>query len=258
MHDTCLHDDLAAPRGAIRRSLRPLGQRRAFHSIAVAAAVAVAASVPSQAQLPGAPVLQNAWATPGVVGAVDIASGSAGSVYAAAASWAPGAARFQLSAGAGFETRTGADSRWVYGGRVAVPLLGATSSFGIGLFAGIGGGPVSRPVQTRTFPAAPLLDAPTDSVASTTEFPVGAAIGWRHAVGATHGLSLYATPSYVFFSGGTKTGGLVRTAIGGDLGITRSIGATLGVEFGQSRSRAVGGPSAALYGLGLSYAFGRR
>lgn len=199
------------------------------------------------AQIPGAPVLQNAWATPGIVGAVNVAGGSDGTVYAAAGSWTPGSGRFQLSAGGGFRTMTDAGSGGVYGARVAIPLGGASSSFGYGAFAGIGGGSAGKPKI-----------AFADSVASTTEIPVGAAVGWRHAISANHGLSVYATPSYVFFTGGSKTSGLVRIALGADVGITKAIGATLGVEFGGKRPRGFGGPSGSLFGLGLSYALGHR
>jgi hypothetical protein len=206
--------------------------------------VAISASV-ARAQLPGVPVLQNAWATPGIVGALDIGGGSDGSVYAAAGSWTPVSGRFQVSGGAGFESRSGASSRGVYGARVAIPLGGASSTFGFGAFGGIGGGSGGK-------------TAAADSTASTLEIPIGAAIGWRHTVGASHGVSVYATPSYVYFSGGSQNKGLIRTAFGADIGVTRSIGATVGVEFGQTRARGLGGPSGSLYGLGLSYALGQR
>ncbi|HEY4217529.1 MAG TPA: hypothetical protein VGM67_10355 [Gemmatimonadaceae bacterium] len=199
------------------------------------------------AQIPGAPVLQNAWATAGIVGAVDIAGGSDGTVYAAAASWTPGSGHFELSGGGGFRTRTGGGSGGVYGIRAAVPLFGESSSFGVGAFAGIGGGSAAKPKIIFV-----------DSVASTAEIPVGAAVGWRHAIGGNHGISVYATPSYVFFTGGTKTDGLVRVGVGADVGITKAIGATLGAEFGGNRPRGFGGPSGALYGIGLSYALGHR
>jgi hypothetical protein len=84
------------------------------------------------------------------------------------------------------------------------------------------------------------------------------AIGWRRAIGGSHGLSVYATPNYVFFSGGSKTGGLFRAGIGADVGITGSLGVTGGAEFGGTRGRAVGGPSGVLYGVGVSYAFRRQ
>jgi hypothetical protein len=209
--------------------------------VRVAATLVVIGASTLGAQLPGAPVLQNAWAAPGVVGALDFGGGD-GTVYAGAVSWAPATARFQLSGGVGVRSQSGAGSKSVYGLRAAVPLGGATSAIGFGLFAGVGGGQSSK----------------ADSIASNTEIPVGVAVGWRRAVGASHGVSVYATPSYVYFSGGTKAGGIARVGVGVDVGITRSLGATVGGEFGGTRASGLGGPTGALYGVGLSYAFGRR
>jgi hypothetical protein len=200
----------------------------------------------SAAQLPGAPVLQNAWATPGIVAAIDFASGSDGEVYALAGAWSPTSGRFQLSGGAGSRRFSGVGSRSVFGLRLAVPFGGGpASNFGFAAFVGGGGGAGGK-------------SNAADSLASTSQVPVGAAIGWRRALGANHGVSLYASPSYVFFTGGTKAGGLVRGSVGADLGITASLGLTAGVEFGQTRVRAVGGPSGTLFGVGIAYALGRR
>jgi hypothetical protein len=196
-------------------------------------------------QLPGAPVLQNAWASPGIVAAVDLAGGSDGSTYAAAASWAPASGRFQFSGGVGIRSRTGGGSGGVYGARLAMPFGGASSAIGFGAFAGVGGG--ATPTSTST-----------DSVPNTSVIPVGVALGWRHAIGPTRGISVYTSPAYVYFSGGSKSGGLVRVAAGVDVGVTHALGITGGVEFGQARPRGVGGPSGSTYGLGLSYALGRR
>jgi len=219
-----------------------LSRARSFVSFAICVALPAAG-----AQMPGAPVLQNAWATPGIVAALDVAGGSDGSVYAAAASWTPGSGRFQLSGGGGVRSVTGGGTGGVYGIRAAIPLGGASSSFGFGAFAGIGGGSATK--SKTVF---------VDSVASTAEIPIGAAVGWRHAIGASHGLSVYATPSYVFFTGGKKTDGLVRVGLGADFGITKAIGATVGVDFGGKRPRGFGGPSGSLFGVGVSYALGHR
>ena len=201
---------------------------------------------PASAQLPGAPVLQNAWATPGVVAAINFGSGSDGEVYALTGSWAPTSGRFQLSGGAGSRRFSGVGSRSVFGLRLAVPFGGgAASNLGFAAFVGGGGGAGGK-------------SNAADSLASTSQLPVGAAIGWRRALGASHGLSLYASPSYVFFTGGSKAGGLVRTSVAADLGITASLGLTAGVEFGQTRARSIGGPSGALFGAGIAYALGRR
>ena len=215
--------------------------RRCRVGFAVAALATGAASVLS-AQMPGTPTLQNAWASPGLVGAANY-SGGDGSVYAAAVAWAPATARFQLSGGIGARSLSGGGgSKSVYGVRAAIPLGGATSAIGFGVFAGVGGG------QTAT----------GDTVSSNTQIPIGAAVGWRHAIGATHGFSVYATPTYLYLTGGTKAGGLARAGVGVDLGLTKSIGATVGAEFGGTRASGLGGPTGTLYGIGVSYAFGRR
>lgn len=197
------------------------------------------------AQLPGAPVLQNAWASPGVVAAVDASGGggSGGSVYALAGSWAPGAARFQLSAGVGMQTSSGSSSRFEWGGRAAFPIASLGSgALGIGAFAGVGGGPSST----------------TDSTRLTTEIPLGAAVGYRHAFGTGHGASIYATPMYVWASGASGSTGVVRVGFGLDVSLSSSFGITAGLETGQSPSPGKAGPTGTLYGVGLSYAFGAR
>lgn len=192
--------------------------------------------------MPSAPILQNVWASHGLVGAIDFGSGGDGSVYAGAISFT--ASRLQISGGLGYQSRTGLKSRGVYGVRAAIPFGGASSTFGFGAFAGIGGGNTSSTA--------------VDSAANKTEIPLGVAVGWRKAFGGTHGLSLYADPAYVLYSGGSKSGGLFRAGLGADFGITSSLGATVGVELGATRPRGVGGPSGVLYGAGVSYAFGKR
>jgi hypothetical protein len=124
-------------------------------------------------------------------------------------------------------------------------MAGSSSNFGFGAFAGIGG---SAKQTTDTTGA--------DTVAATTRIPVGVAIGWRQAVGS-RGFSLYATPSYVWSSGGGRTSGLIRAGLGADVGITNSIGITGGIELGQTKT-GTSGPSGTVYGLGISYVFGRR
>ena len=215
-------------------------------SIGGLAAALIVSATQVAAQMPGAPLLQNAWASPGIVGAVNFGSGSGASVYGLAAAWASPTGRFQLSGGAGLRSGTaGTGSKSVYGVRAAIPFGGASSDVGFGAFVGAGGG-------------ARNSASSADSTASTTFIPVGLALGWRHAMGAARGFSVYATPSYFFASGGSNNGGLVRTALGVDVGITKTLGATAGVEFGQNRTRSQGGPSGTLFGLGISYAGGRR
>lgn len=220
--------------------------RRWLWMIRIAAVAAVVLAVSAGGQMPDAPVLQNAWSTQGLVGAVDIGGGSGGTAYAGAVSFGAGS-RLMLSGGIGYQTRTGMSARTVYGIRAALPFGGATSSFGFAPFAGLGGG---TGVSSRSDAA--------DSVVSTTQVPLGVALGWRRALGGSHGISLYTSPSYVLYSGGSKSGGLVRVGLGADVGLTSSMGVTVGTELGQTRPRGVGGPSGVLFGLGVSYAFGRR
>jgi hypothetical protein len=208
--------------------------------ISAAATVIVAAS--TGAQMPSAPILQNVWGTSGVAGAVNVGGGSDASVYGGAVSFS--ASRLQFSGGIGYQTRTGMSSRAVYGVRAAMPFGGATSAFGFGAFAGIGGGPTSSTAA--------------DSAANTTDIPLGVAVGWRKPFGGTHGVSVYADPAYVLYSGGSKSGGLFRVGLGADFGVTSSLGVTVGAELGGTRARGVGGPSGVLYAAGVSYAFGRR
>lgn len=222
-----------------------------FCRVACVSVAAAAWSSSAAAQLPNAPILQNVWANPGMVGAFNMGGGSGGSVYAGAASWTPSSGRFQVSGGLGAQVLTNSGgSNFAYGARLALPLGGAGSSFGFGAFAGVGGGGAKRTVVDS------ITGDTIASNATTTLIPVGGSVGWRHAIGSSHGFSLYATPSYVFLTGGGSSGGIFRAAVGGDLGITQSIGLTGGVEFGQTRS-SLGGPSGTMYGLGVSYAFGR-
>jgi hypothetical protein len=212
--------------------------------LAVALFVASAWFASAGAQMPGAPVLQNAWASPGTVVAFNFAGGSDGEVYAGAASWAPASGSFELAGGIGSRHFSGAGNRSEYGFRLAVPFGGRTGAFGFAGFIGAGGGSVSTNAA--------------DSAASTGEVPVGAAVAWRRTLGATRGVSVYASPSYVFLSGGRERGNLVRGAVGVDFGITPSFGLTAGIDFGQTRAHDLGGPSGVLFGVGLAYAFGRR
>jgi hypothetical protein len=233
--------------------------RRLLWTVRAVALIAIAALASSaDAQIPGAPVLQNAWATSGVVGALNYAGSSGQNVIAAAGGWSPASGRFQLSGGIGYQTQTDFAGRAVYGVRAAMPFGGKSSTFGFAAFAGVGGGAARKAKAGSTLNGVVVTTATTDTVASTAEIPLGAAVGYRHAIGSNHGISLYATPAYVIYSGGAKTNGLFRAAIAGDIGITKSLGATVGVDFGGTRAKEFGGPSSAQFGVGVSYAFGKR
>jgi hypothetical protein len=215
-----------------------------FLRVSFAAAGLALVSATSRGQLPGTPALQNAFVNPGITAAVNGASLSGASSYALAGAWAPGSARFQLSAGVGLQTRSGASTRTIYGGRVNIPLLGATSNFGASVFGGYGG--LSG-------------GGALDSSVSKSLIPVGATVGYRHSLGASHGVSLYGSPVYEWVGrgGGASTVGVFRGALGLDIGITSSLGATLGLEFGSKQPPDTGKPSGTAFGAALSYALGR-
>ena len=216
--------------------------------VRILAIVVAIRAASADAQLPGVPVLQNAWATPGLMIAVDAGGSDSRGVLAAAASWAP-MSRIQLSGGGGYQFGHLVGSSAAYGVRVAVPLVAPSRAMGVAVFAGIGGASSHRNES---------IIATLDSVTSSTEIPVGVAVGWRHSGGFGRGFSLFATLAQVFYSGGTAPDNLFRLSLGGDIGLTDSWGITGGVDLGQSRPRAVGGPGGPQFGLGVSHAIATR
>lgn len=198
------------------------------------------------AQMPGAPVLQNAWAAPGIVVAADIAGGSGSSVYAGALGWAPASGRFQFSGGAGYQSSTGQKGRAVYGARVAMPVMQMMSGkLGIAAFAGIGGG-------------AGTSKTAADSLMSRMVIPAGLAIGYRQAIGTSgRGFSVYVDPGYHYHSGDAGNTGAFRIGYGLDVGISSRFGLTLGGESGGNAAASEVGPRGASWGIGLSMKLGR-
>jgi len=197
--------------------------------------------------MPGAPVLQNAWAAPGLVVALNIGGGSGGgTTWAAAGGWTPAAARFQLSGGGGFAgsgSAAGAPSRGIYGLRAAVPIVQLMAGdVGVAAFAGIGGGAGNK----------------VDTTVAKSIVPAGLAVGYRRAIGsAGRGFSVYADPTYEFFTGAAKSHGYVRVGVGVDAGLTARLGLTLGAESGATAAPGSVGPHGTLYGIGISMKVGR-
>lgn len=206
----------------------------------------MAASIGSAAdgQMPGSPTLQNAFVNPGITAAVDAAGLGGATTYAAAAAWAPGSARFQISGGVGAQVRSGASTRTTLGARLNIPVLGATSSFGVSLFAGYG---------------AVAGGAALDSSDTKALVPVGATASYRHSLGS-RGFSIYGSPVFesVTRGGGGSRASVFRGAVGLDVGITSAIGLTLGAEFGGKQPSESGKPSGTAFGAALSYAIGAR
>ena len=192
--------------------------------------------------MPGAPVLQNSWASPGMVVALDIAGGN-GTLYGGAIGWAPSSGRFQLSAGAGSHSPKGGGSRAVYGARLAFPVMQMMSGkLGLGGFVGIGGGGATS----------------GDTTASKTVVPAGVSIGYRQAIGtAGRGISAYLDPNYQFHTGTAGNKGYIRVGGGVDIGVSARFGLTLGFESGANAKAGEVGPTTGLYGVGVSMKLGR-
>jgi hypothetical protein len=125
---------------------------------------------------------------------------------------------------------------------VNVPVMGAQSSFGVSAFVGYGG----------------MSGGTVDSTVAKSMVPLGATLSYRHALGSGHGVSIYGSPVYEWFSrgGGASSVSTFRGDIGLDIGITSAIGATLGLEFGSKQPVASGKPSGTAFGAALSYAIG--
>ena len=211
--------------------------------LAAAALLCALATLPVHAQMRGVPVLQNAFANPGITVAGNVGGEEGGIAYGLAAAWSPGGARFQLSAGGGAYTPDEGSTAAIYGGRVMVPILRlAGGSIGVAGFAG-GGGASHDQIFTFTV-------------------PVGAAVGYGRTFGS-RGVSVYATPFYnwtrtTFDGENALTNGLVRVSVGVDVGLFRALGVTGGAEFGQNAGDGEVGPRGSKWGLGVSWALGRR
>lgn len=199
------------------------------------------------AQMPATPVLQNAWANSGITVAADYGHVTGASAFAGALAWAPSNARFQLSIGGGVVKVDSASSTAGYGARLSIPLVEfASGSIGTAVFGGVG-----------FFGQKGIRES---------SFPIGASIGWRHALGATRGISAYVAPFYLISRlKGTVAGvdenlkaGSFRTAIGLDVTLASQLGMTIGFETGKNAADADPGPRGSAFGVALSYAFHRQ
>jgi hypothetical protein len=195
------------------------------------------------AQLPGVPVLQNAFANPGLTIGINYAKGDESKAYAGAISWAPASARFQVTGGFGAFEPDGADRANAWGARASVPITQTmmAGKLGIGAFAGVGG-------------------ASQDGV-SLLHVPAGASISWRTRLGERRGISLYAAPFYswtrVKADEESQNKGLLRASLGVDVAVVPSLGVTLGYELGQKAGEDEPGATGGTFGVGVSFALRR-
>lgn len=176
------------------------------------------------AQVPGLPVLQNAFSNPGIALGANFGSGGGQSYMGLAGAWGLGNGRMQVSAGAGAQRANDA-SRGAYGGRVAMNVWNTRSgNIGVGAFGGIGGAPRTRDAGVVTNPAVFTI-------------PVGLTAAYRRPLGTARGFSIYASPLYrwtrVTNDDVSGSDGVFRFSVGLDVGITRALGATIGTEFGS-------------------------
>ena len=204
-----------------------------------------AASGDCIAQMPGQPVIQNAFSNPGVTIGANFGRAQDQDVsgFAGAMAWSPSTGRFQISAGAGVVKPGEGDGVFAWGARAMLPIalhkLG--DSFGIGMFVGAGGA--------------------TDNGANQLNATPGATIGYRRALGSTRGISVYAAPFYSWSridAGDVAVrGGSFRVSFGVDVTVVRSIGLTVGYETGAEADEGDAGPLGDVFGIGLSYALRR-
>lgn len=223
--------------------------------LVIAPILLLGVAVPSRArgQLPGVPTLQNAWANSGITAALNLGTGGGSRAGAVAAAWAPGSGRFQLSGGIGMRDAEAGGRGMALGARAAVPVLSfAGGALGVAGFAGVGS---SREPDA-------LIVATGDKGGTLTQVPIGAAVGYRRAFGFIRGLSVYGAPFYSYnrlvVGDSSASGGAFRLSVGADVGITNRIGVSVGVETGAAAKDGKPGPLGSIWGLGASYALGRR
>jgi hypothetical protein len=194
------------------------------------------------AQMPGVPVLQNAFANPGITVAANYGSADEGGAYAGAASWSPGSGRLVFSGGLGAYDPDEGKTQLAGGARASVTMFRfLNGDVGTALFVGAG--------------------AAGRSGSTLYMLPIGVAIGYRRALGETRAFSVYGAPFYVYNR--LKTGDVTtnanafRASVGVDVALLSWLGATVGYEFGANAKDNDPGPRSGVFGIGLSLALRR-
>jgi hypothetical protein len=203
----------------------------------------VAGWTAAAAQMPAVPVLQNAFANPGITIAINYGHSDESQAYAGAVAWAPSSARFQVTGGFGAIEPDEGDRVSAWGARASVPITQTmmAGKLGVGAFAGIGG-------------------ASQDGV-SLLHVPAGASLSWRTRLGERRGISFYAAPFYSWsrasLDGESESTGLLRASFGVDVAVVPALGITVGYELGQTADAGEPGASGGMFGVGISYALRR-
>jgi hypothetical protein len=207
-----------------------------------AAAVATAIALPARAQMPGLPVLQNAFANRGITAGAVYGHVDEANTIGAAATWAPGPGWFQATGGAGALSAAG-EVGFTGGGRLSVSLgrfvrFLRRESIGVTAFAGVGGA--------------------RQSGVTSVAYPFGIGVGYRRMLGSRV-VSVYGAPFYARYAlsgvdpapDGTN---LIRGSVGIDVALVRTVGLTVGLETGAKAGEGEPGPRGSVFGVGLSYA----
>lgn len=212
-----------------------------FDRRALALMMVLALPATAAAQMPGLPVLQNAFVNPGITVAINAGYSEDAIGYGAAAAWAPASGRFVLSAGAGAVSPDEGQTAAAAGARVSMPVKTfLEDALGVAVFAGAGG--ASRDEWRQI------------------DLPVGIGIGWRRAFGVSRGISVHAAPMVRWtrnsIDGGSSTSAtLFRVSAGVDVTLGTSFGVTLGVESGGRDVQAAPALARNVGGIGVSYVF---
>ena len=207
----------------------------------LAAAGLFLATVPhvGSAQMPGQPVLQNAFTNPGWAFGVNYGDSDEARGYGGAVAWGNGSAKFGLSVGGGIWDPADGESVFAWGARgMWSPLRFANDRMGGAVFAGIGGARQGE------------LDL--------VEVPIGVSVGFRTRISETRGISVYGAPffrvSRADLGGGEgTTKGHFRASLGVDAAVLPRLGVTIGYEFGATADAGDPGPTGGTFGLGISY-----
>jgi hypothetical protein len=201
-----------------------------YKSLGVGALGAFIAVSSASGQIPGAPVLQNAFVNPGLAVAANFGGGGGQSLFALAAGWGLGSGRMMVSGAAGAQ-RSNEATRGAYGARASMTAwTSASGALGAAVFAGVGGAPRTRN-ETGTTNAAVFT------------VPAGITAGYRRNMGANRGISAYVSPMYRWArvttdDNETVSEGNFRVAVGLDFSFNPSLGVTAGAEMGSGKTGA--------------------
>lgn len=197
-------------------------------ALRVAVVAALLTTSDLRAQIPGAPVLQNAFSNDGLAVAANFGSGGQQSLFAVAAGWGLMAGRLQVSGAAGAQRMNDA-TRGAYGAKAALNVWTSRGgSLGLGAFAGVGAAPRTRAQGVMTNPAVMTV-------------PAGATVAYRRSLGTARGLSAYVSPMYRYTkvttdAAGSDQNGNMRVSLGVDFSFNPTLGITVGSELGSGDS----------------------